>query len=137
MPPQRNATTTTIAPTGTISIIASTSSGIEPIFALCYHRNVLDNDKLVEVHPSLPKWPGNSGFYSEELMARIARRGSIQGMEEVPEDVRRIFVTAHDIEPTGTCRFRRLSSSTLTMRFPKPLTCTMPPARRPKSLPYL
>lgn len=99
MPPQRNATTTTIAPTGTISIIASTSSGIEPNFALCYHRNVMDNDKLLEVHPLFAQVAKERGFYSDALMAQVAELGSIQGLEEVPEDVRKVFVTAHDIDP--------------------------------------
>ncbi|MGI6365778.1 MAG: vitamin B12-dependent ribonucleotide reductase [Bacillota bacterium] len=99
MPPQRNATTTTIAPTGTISIIASTSSGIEPNFALCYNRNVLDNDKLLEVHPLFAQVAKERGFYSEELMSQVAELGSIEDLEVVPEDVRRVFVTAHDIDP--------------------------------------
>lgn len=97
MIPQRNATTTTIAPTGTISIIASSSSGIEPNFALCYNRNVMDNDNLLEVHPLFEQTARERGFYSEDLMTRVAEVGSIQEIDEVPEDVRRIFVTAHDI----------------------------------------
>ena len=99
MPPQRNATTTTIAPTGTISIIASTSSGIEPNFALCYNRNVMDNDMLLEVHPLFAQVAKKRGFYSQELMAQVAELGSIQDLEAVPEDARRIFVTAYDIDP--------------------------------------
>ncbi|WP_041606740.1 vitamin B12-dependent ribonucleotide reductase [Halothermothrix orenii] len=94
----RNATTTTIAPTGSISIIAGCSSGIEPLFAINYERHVLD-DTLIEVHPYFEKIARERGFYSEELMAKVAERGSIQGMSEIPEDVQKIFVTAHDIEP--------------------------------------
>lgn len=97
--PMRNATTTTIAPTGTISIIAGASSGVEPLFAISFVRNVMDNDKLVEVHPYFEKVAKERGFYSEELMERIAREGSIQHIDEIPEDVRRVFVTAHDISP--------------------------------------
>lgn len=96
--PMRNATTTTIAPTGSISIIAGCSSGIEPLFAINYERHVLD-DTLIEVHPIFEKIARERGFYSEELMARVAENNSIQEMEEIPEDVRKIFVTAHDIEP--------------------------------------
>lgn len=95
----RNATTTTIAPTGTISIIAGASSGVEPLFAISFVRNVMDNDRLVEVHPYFEKVAKERGFYSEELMERIAREGSIQHIDEIPEDVRRVFVTAHDISP--------------------------------------
>jgi len=96
----RNATLTTIAPTGTISIIAGPcSSGIEPLFAISYYRNVMDNDKLVEVDPLFEEIARDRGFYSRELMERIAETASIQDIEGVPEDVKRIFVTSHDITP--------------------------------------
>ncbi|SHI13914.1 TSCPD domain-containing protein [Sporanaerobacter acetigenes] len=95
----RNATTTTIAPTGTISIIAGASSGVEPLFAISFIRNVMDNDKLLEVHPYFEKVAKERGFYSQELMERIAREGTIQHIEEIPEDVKKVFVTAHDIIP--------------------------------------
>lgn len=95
--PMRNATVTTIAPTGTISIIANTSSGIEPLFAVCYFRNVMDGTRLVEVNPYFEKIAKERGFYSEELMKKIAEHGTIKDMEEIPEDVRKVFVTAHDI----------------------------------------
>ena len=95
----RNATVTTIAPTGTISIIAGTSSGIEPVFAISYIRNVMDDDKLAEVHPYFEEIAKQRGFYSPELMRTIAERGSLQEIEEIPEELRRVFVTAHDISP--------------------------------------
>jgi ribonucleoside-diphosphate reductase alpha chain len=96
----RNATTTTIAPTGTISIIADASSGIEPLFALAYvRRNVLDADELPVVNSLFERVAKERGFCSPELMRRVAREGSIQGAEEVPAEVRRLFVTAHDIAP--------------------------------------
>ncbi|MBW4827789.1 MAG: vitamin B12-dependent ribonucleotide reductase [Clostridiaceae bacterium] len=95
----RNSTTTTIAPTGTISIIAGASSGIEPLFAISFMRNVMDNDRLVEVHPYFEKLAKERGFYSVELMEKIAEEGSISNIEEIPEDIKKIFVTAHDISP--------------------------------------
>jgi len=98
-PAVRNATVTTIAPTGTISIIANASSGIEPLFAVSYVRTVLDRDRLVEVHPEFERIALERGFYSAELMERIAEAGSVRGMAEVPEDVQRVFVTAHEITP--------------------------------------
>jgi len=97
--PLRNATLTTIAPTGTLSIIANCSSGIEPMFAISYIRNILDNTKLVEVHPYFQEVAEEKGFYSSELMSIIAQKGSIRGLEEIPEDIQKLFVTAHDIEP--------------------------------------
>ncbi|MDY0239010.1 MAG: vitamin B12-dependent ribonucleotide reductase [Bacteroidales bacterium] len=104
--PVRNATSTTIAPTGTISIIAGASSGVEPLFAVSYVRQVLDNDILVEVHPLFEKIARDRGFYSPELMKRIAQNGTIQDIPQVPEDVRRIFVTAHDITPEDHIRMQ-------------------------------
>lgn len=95
----RNATCTTIAPTGTISIICGASSGIEPLFALSFVRNVMDNDELPQVDPYFERLARQEGFYSDELMRRIAREGTLKHMEEIPERIRRIFVTAHDIEP--------------------------------------
>jgi ribonucleoside-diphosphate reductase alpha chain len=95
----RNATTTTIAPTGTLSIIASCSSGIEPLFAVCYVRTVLDGTEMVEVNPLFEEIARERGFYSEALMKEIAKRGTVRGMEEVPQDIQRIFATAHDIAP--------------------------------------
>jgi len=98
-PRLRNATVTTIAPTGTISIIAGVSSGIEPLFAVTFQRHILDNDRLLEVHPLFEKVARERGFYSEELLKQIAAAGTIQGLEQVPEDVQQVFVVAHDIAP--------------------------------------
>ena len=97
--PIRNATVTTIAPTGTLSIIANCSSGVEPLFAVSYVRTVMDNDRLVEVNPLFEEIAVKRGFYSRELMAMIADHGSVRGIDEVPEDIQAAFVTAHDIEP--------------------------------------
>ncbi|MFZ5452689.1 MAG: vitamin B12-dependent ribonucleotide reductase [Thermodesulfobacteriota bacterium] len=95
----RNATTTTIAPTGTISIIAGCSSGIEPLFAVSFVRRVLEGTELVEVHPYFEKLAKERGFYSTELMRQIAQTGSIREFKEIPQDVRRLFVTAHEVSP--------------------------------------
>ncbi|ADD08725.1 adenosylcobalamin-dependent ribonucleoside-diphosphate reductase [Candidatus Aciduliprofundum boonei] len=95
----RNATTTTIAPTGTISIIAGTSSSIEPLFAIVYVRRVLEGEELLEINPLFEEIAKKRGFYSEDLMLEIAKSGSIQNLD-VPEDVKRIFKTAHDIGPS-------------------------------------
>jgi ribonucleotide reductase alpha subunit len=95
----RNATTTTIAPTGTISIIAGASSGIEPIFALAFERHVMDDQRLVEVHPLFKQALNDRGLYSEELMQKVIEQGTLQEIEGLPEDVKRVFVTAHDITP--------------------------------------
>ncbi len=105
-PFMRHATTTTIAPTGTISIIAGCSSGIEPIFAISFVRKVLDGEELVEVHPLFRKVAQERGFYSEELMKKIAERGTIQDFAEIPEDVRRVFVVSHDVVPTWHIRIQ-------------------------------
>jgi len=103
----RNATLTTIAPTGTISIIAGPcSSGIEPLFAISYYRNVMDNDKLTEVDPLFEEVARKRGFYSRELMQRIAEKSSIQDFTDIPEDVRRVFVTSHDISPEWHVRMQ-------------------------------
>lgn len=96
-PPQRNATVTTIAPTGTLSIIANCSSGIEPLFALSFVRNVMDNDKLIEVNPFFEAEAKSRGFYSEDLMQAVAQCGSIQDVDGIADDVKSVFVTAHDI----------------------------------------
>ncbi|MBC8433682.1 MAG: vitamin B12-dependent ribonucleotide reductase [Desulfobacterales bacterium] len=102
----RNATTTTIAPTGTLSIIADCSSGIEPLFALSFVRNVMDNDKLMEVNPHFERVAEERGFYSSRLMDKIACEGSIRNFDEIPEDIRKIFVTAHDISPEWHIRMQ-------------------------------
>ncbi|MFA4966203.1 MAG: vitamin B12-dependent ribonucleotide reductase [Thermoleophilia bacterium] len=96
----RNATTTTIAPTGTISIIAGCSSGIEPLFAISYVRaNVLDDDRMIEVQPYFEEVARQRGFFSDELMKRIADVGSVRHLDGVPPDVQEVFATAHDITP--------------------------------------
>ncbi len=105
-PNMRNATTTTIAPTGTISIIAGCSSGIEPVFAISFVRKVLDGAELVEVHPLFQKVAHERGFYSEDLMRRIAEKGSIKDIKEIPEDVRTVFVVSHDVDPEWHIRIQ-------------------------------
>jgi len=94
----RNATLTTIAPTGTISIISGpTSSGIEPNFSLCYFRNVLDGQKLLEVDTAFEYVAKKRGFYSEELMKKLASGESLQNIENIPDDVKKVFKTALEI----------------------------------------
>lgn len=96
--PLRNATTTTIAPTGTISIIAGCASGIEPLYALAYRRNVLDGAELTEVNPAFQRVAAERGFGSPELYASIAEHGGVRGNSDVPADVQRVFPTAHEID---------------------------------------
>ncbi len=98
-PPVRNATVTTIAPTGTISIIAGCSSGIEPVFALAFTRNVMDGTELVEINPVFEETARREGFYSPELMKRVAEKGNLHSIEDVPEEIKRVFVTAHEVSP--------------------------------------
>ncbi len=95
----RNATITTIAPTGTLSIIANCSSGIEPLFAVSYIRNIMDNTELLEVNPLFKEIAKKKGFYSNNLMKLVAKKGSIQNVAEISDDVKKIFVVAHDISP--------------------------------------
>ncbi len=95
----RNSTVTTIAPTGTISIISGSSQGIEPLFAIAYVREVAESlgRSLIEINPLFENIALREGFYSEELMKKISKKTSIQDVEEIPEQIRRLFVTAHDI----------------------------------------
>ena len=102
----RNATVTTIAPTGTLSIIANCSSGIEPLFAVSYVRTVMDNDRLIEVNPLFEDLAVKQGFYSRELMALIAEHGSVAGVEGVPAEVQNVFVTAHEVAPEWHVRMQ-------------------------------
>ncbi len=95
----RNATITTIAPTGSISIIAGCSSGIEPLFAVSFMRKVLEGTRLFEINPLFEMTAKERGFYSAGLLEEIAGTGSVQGIRGVPDDVRRVFVTALDIKP--------------------------------------
>ncbi|MCD6325197.1 hypothetical protein J7L97_02795, partial [Candidatus Bathyarchaeota archaeon] len=101
----RNATVTSIAPTGTISIIAGTSSGIEPFFAISYVRIVMGT-QLFEVNPVFEKIAEERGFHSPELLTKVAKEGSIQRIKEIPSDVRKIFVTALDIAPEWHVRMQ-------------------------------
>ena len=104
--PYRNATVTTIAPTGTLSIIAGCSSGVEPLFALCFTRNILDGERLVEVNPYFEAALAASGLATPELMDSVAARGSIQDMDFLPAKLRKVFVTAMDIEPVWHLRMQ-------------------------------
>ena len=99
--PVRNATTTTIAPTGTLSIITGCSSGIEPVYSMSYTRQVLNGLQLPELHPLLPEIAKEEGFYSDELMDYIAKGSSLNGRQDVPEHIKKFFITALQIPPEG------------------------------------
>ncbi|MDO8443222.1 MAG: vitamin B12-dependent ribonucleotide reductase, partial [bacterium] len=124
----RNATRTTIAPTGTLSIIAGCSSGIEPLFALSYVRTILDNSKFVEVNPIFEDVAKAEGFYSPQLMEELAQKGSIQKIDGIPDRVKRLFVTALDITPEWHVKmqsaFQRFTNNAVskTVNFPHDAT---------------
>lgn len=126
--PVRNATITTIAPTGTLSIIAGVSSGIEPVFAYAYCRNVMDNTKLIEVNPILKRVLGERGLYTDGLMEKIVESGTLAHIDEMPDDIKRIFVCAHDISPEWHIRmqaaFQRHTDNAVskTVNFPSDAT---------------
>ncbi len=126
----RNATVTTIAPTGTISMIAGCSSGIEPLFAIVYEKNVLDGKRLLEIHPAFKKVAQEEGFYSEELMKMVAETGSLNKIYGIPKRIRDIFVTSHDIEPrwhiTLQAAFQKFTDNAVskTVNFRKEATVT-------------
>ena len=121
----RNATTTTIAPTGTISIIANCSSGIEPYYAIAYERNVMDGTKLKEMIPSFEKIAKNNDFYSEELINKITLQRSISEIDEIPEQFRSLFLTAADVKPEDhikmQAQFQKYCDSSVskTINFPE------------------
>ncbi len=102
----RNATITTIAPTGTISMICGASSGVEPIFAIAYTKNVMDGTSFVEVNPLFAGYAQTYGFYSPALMEKIAATGSVLGLAEVPNWAQEIFITAQEIEPEWHIRIQ-------------------------------
>jgi len=122
--PMRNACTTTVAPTGTISIIASCSGGVEPLFSLAFFRNVLNGQRLAEVNPSFKAEAERRSFYSAELINRIATEGTLANVPGLPEDVQRVFVCAHDISPEWHIRMQAAfqkhcdSSISKTTNFP-------------------
>ncbi len=107
----RNATCTTVAPTGTISIIAACSGGIEPMYSLAFYRNVLrdkneDTTPMVEVNPIFEAVARKRGFYGEGLMERLATDGTLAVIDDVPDDVRRVFVCAHNVSPEWHVRMQ-------------------------------
>jgi len=126
--PMRNATVTTIAPTGTISIIAGCSSGIEPVFALAFTRNVMDNDRLIEVNGQFEQILKEEGLYSPELISQVAQKGNLQGIEGIPEELQRVFVTAYEITPEWHIRmqaaFQEFTDNAVskTVNFPREAT---------------
>jgi ribonucleoside-diphosphate reductase alpha chain len=97
--PLRNATVTTIAPTGTLSIIAGVSSGVEPIFAYAYIRNVMDNTHLIESNQILVNQLKEAGIFSEKIMEKVVEQGTLQHIDEIPDSIKQVFVCAHDVSP--------------------------------------
>ena len=102
----RNGTVTTIAPTGTLSMIGGCSSGVEPVFAYVYIRNIMDGTEMLEVNPVLREKLQERGLYSDALMRKIAKEGTIAHIAEIPEDIRRVFVCAHDVSPVYHTRMQ-------------------------------
>jgi ribonucleoside-diphosphate reductase alpha chain len=137
----RNATVTSIAPTGTISIIAGCSSGIEPVYAITYIRNVMDHDKLIEMHPLFSSIAEAEGFYNKEIINDItARRGSLQDVEGIPDKIKKLFVTAHDISPDWHVRlqaaFQKYTDNAVSKTINFPSSATVDDVRNSYILAY-
>ena len=124
-PKLRNATRTTIAPTGTISIISNCTGGIEPMFAINYIRNIMDNTRMIETNDLFEKEARERGIYSKNLMAKVAKQGGCQNIEEIPEDMKKKYRTAHNIEPEWHVRMQAAFQENVdnavskTINFPK------------------
>jgi ribonucleoside-diphosphate reductase alpha chain len=124
----RNASRTTIAPTGSLSIIANCSSGIEPLFALSYVRHILEGEEFIEVNPYFEEAAKKGGFYSPDLMKQLAEGKRLKDIEEVPEEIKRLFITAHDISPEWHVKmqavFQKFTDSAVskTVNFPHEAT---------------
>jgi ribonucleoside-diphosphate reductase alpha chain len=124
----RNATRTTIAPTGTISIIAGCSSGIEPLFSLAFIRRVMDGTEMLEINPVFEAAAKKGGYYSEELMKRLAKGEALSHLDGVPETAKKVFITAHDITPEDHIRMQAAYQShtnnavSKTVNFPEDAT---------------
>jgi ribonucleoside-diphosphate reductase alpha chain len=127
-PRVRNASRTTIAPTGTLSIIAGCSSGIEPLFALSYVRNILDGAHMVEVNPYFEQVAKDDDFYSDELMEKLATGVQLHTIGGIPDDVKRLFVTAHEVSPEWHVRMQAAfqgytdNAVSKTVNFPREAT---------------
>ncbi|MEM2780578.1 MAG: vitamin B12-dependent ribonucleotide reductase [Candidatus Bathyarchaeia archaeon] len=130
----RNATVTTIAPTGSISIIAGCSSGIEPLFAISFIRKVLDGTRLFETNPLFEMVAKERGFYNAHLLEEIAKTGSVQKIDKVPEDVKRVFVTSMDIEPEWHVRmqaaFQKYTDNAVSKTVNMPYEATVDDVRK-------
>lgn len=124
----RNATLTTIAPTGTISMISDTSSGIEPQFSLAFVKTVMDGEKLVYANKHLETALKERGLYSKELLEKVSQSGSVAHLEEIPEDMKQVFQTAHDISPEWHIRMQAAfqaytdNAVSKTINFPREAT---------------
>lgn len=129
MGPYRNATVTTIAPTGTLSILAGCSSGVEPLFALSFARHVMDGERLVEVNPYFEKALKHAGLYTADRMERVTSKGSIRAMEDIPRSLRAVFATAMDIAPIWHLKmqaaFQRFTDNAVSKTVNVPNTATV------------
>ena len=136
----RNATVNTIAPTGTISIIAGCSSGIEPLFAISFVRNVLSGTELFEVNPHFEELARARGFYRRELIAEIAQSGSLQKIKGIPGDVKKIFLTAFDMSPREHVQiqaaFQKYTDNSVSKTINLPADATVDDVRKVYLLAY-
>ncbi len=136
----RNSTVTTIAPTGTISIIAGTSSGVEPLFALAFVRHVLEGARLLEVSPLFEHFAQQRGIYTQDLKTELARKGSVQDIAGVPQDLKDLFVTALDIPPEQHVRiqaaFQKYTDNAVSKTVNLPQSATVADVRRVYDLAY-
>jgi ribonucleoside-diphosphate reductase alpha chain len=125
----RNATVTTISPTGTISIIAGCSSGIEPLFAISFVRNVMEGTELFETNPSFLKISKERNFFSDDLLKQISKTGSIQNISSIPDDVKKLFVSALDISPEWHVKmqatFQKHTDNAVSKTVNLPMNCTV------------
>ena len=130
----RNATVNTIAPTGTISIIAGCSSGIEPLFAISFIRNVLSGTKLFEINPIFEEVAKKRGIYDKEILAKISQYGSLQNIKGIPKDIKKIFVTAFDVTPQQHLQvqaaFQRYTDNSVSKTINLPSDATVEDVRK-------